>query len=104
MIAAVWVLTAIACAGHIGLLWVPQTTLHGLILGHAPGWVTALLLAALLPQLVLIPWAWRHCGRVGLSRGQRALWRMAFFLTGFVAVALYALRYAANLRAFGLRH
>lgn len=89
----IWVLTAASWAGHLGLLLVPSSTIGTLLLEPLPSWILLSLLAALVPQLVIVPWAWIDCGRRPLSRMGRVGWRLGFFFTGFAAVTLYALRY-----------
>lgn len=90
--ALIWLLTAVTWAGHVGLLLVPGSLVSLLLAGRMPMWTEAALWAALLPQLILVPWAWRDAGRRQLGRGQLWLWRTLFFFTGFVAVTAYAVR------------
>jgi len=93
--ALIWGLTAATWAGHLGLLLVPSSALGLLLTGPVPAWILVSLLGALVPQLVIVPWAWIDCGRQSLSRTRRIAWRLAFFFTGFVAVTCYALKYRA---------
>ena len=89
----IWVLTAASWAGHLGLLLVPSSKVGVLLLEPLPPWILISLLAALVPQLVIVPWAWIDCGRRSLSRMGRVGWRLGFFFTGLAAVTLYALSY-----------
>ena len=89
----IWLLAAVTWAGHVGLAFVPGSLLGLVIAGRVPVWVQVSLWAALLPQLILIPWAWRDTGKRPLSRSTRLAWRLLFFITGFVAVTAYAVRY-----------
>jgi len=89
----IWVLTATTWAGHVALLLVPQPTLGLLLAGPVPPGLLLSLLAALVPQLVIVPWAWRDSGRRPLPSGQRIAWRIAIFCLGFLAVTAYAVRF-----------
>ena len=97
--ALIWLLTAVTWAGHIGLLLVPGSLLSMLLAGRMPVWTQAVLWAALLPQLILVPWAWRDAGKRHLGRGQLWFWRLFFFFTGFIAVTVYAVRFCTGRRA-----
>jgi hypothetical protein len=89
----IWLLTAVTWAAHVGLALVPGSLPLLFIAGQLPLWVQVTFWAALLPQLILVPWAWRDSGRRSLSRTSRVVWRILFFFTGFVAVTAYAARY-----------
>lgn len=89
----IWAMTAAAWAGHLGLLFIPDSALGLLLTGPIPMWVLISLSAALLPQLVIVPWSWIDSGRRDLATGQRVAWRLAIFFTGFLAVTLYALKF-----------
>jgi hypothetical protein len=93
MMTLIWLATAAVWAGHVGLFMATDSMLYQLITGHAPLWLNAVALAALAPQLILIPWAWRDSGRRGMSSARRVLWRASFFLAGFLATTVYAAKY-----------
>jgi hypothetical protein len=77
---------------HAGALFLPATAVMDLLLGRFDVYCAAVLGLALLPQLVLIPWAWRDSACRIAGRSELTLWRLAFFFTGFVAVTAYLLR------------
>ena len=93
MIAFVWLLLATTWAGHVAALCLPAAACYNFILGNATPWTQAVIWASLVPQLIVIPWAWRDCTHRVANTQHRRLWRLTFFLTGFVAVTVYALRY-----------
>jgi len=93
MIAVAWFLTVVAWLGHLGLLFEDGSAAYGLLTGHASGMLLLLLVAALLPQLWLIPWAWRNVDLAPCSLQAKRLWRLAFFCTGFLGTTLYLLVY-----------
>ena len=76
---------------HAALFLLPSATALDLLLGRCAPVAWLVLSGALLPQLVLVPWAWRDARRVQ-SRALRRAWRCAFFLAGFVAVTAYLVR------------
>ena len=92
MIALLWVMTAAVWGGHVGLLFADDSVLYQLLTGQGPAWLIAVLLLALVPQLVLIPWAWHHIGRSGVPVWTRRFWRLSFFFTGFLATTVYLLK------------
>lgn len=92
MIPLLWLMTAAVWGGHVGLLFADDSALYQLLTGQGPAWLLAVCLLALVPQLILIPWAWHHVGKSAVSVRSRRLWRIAFFFTGFLATTVYLLR------------
>lgn len=80
---------ALTWAAHLVLCFLPDGVVLALLLGRSSGWIWGLILAAILPQIYLIPWALRHSGSHVSGRAARTLWRIGFLLLGFVAVTLY---------------
>ena len=101
MIALLWVMTATVWGGHIGLLFADNSLLYKLLTGHAPGWLVLVLLAAMVPQLYLIPWAWYDVAKRDIPVRSRRLWRISFFLTGFLATTVYLLKSSSDTRSAG---
>jgi hypothetical protein len=93
MLTLVWLFTLAVWAGHVGLLFADSSMLFQLLTGQAPLWLSAAVWAALVPQLFLIPWAWRDSGKRAMSRSTRVVWRVSFFFAGFLATTVYAVRY-----------
>lgn len=92
MIAAMWVLLSATWAAHLGTLFLPATFVMDLLMGQAQLTHRLILLFALVPQLILIPWAWRDSAlRIAAGR-TRTMWRVSFFFTGFVAVTWYLVK------------
>ena len=92
MIPLLWIMTAAVWGGHVGLLFADDSVLYQLLTGQGPVWVTIVLIAALIPQLVLIPWAWHHVGKADIPVRTRRIWRISFFFTGFLATTVYLLK------------
>ena len=92
MIAAMWVLASATWMGHLGVLFLPATFAMDLAMGHASLTHIFVFLAAILPQMVLIPWAWRDSARRLNAGRSRTWWRISFFFTGFVAVTCYLIK------------
>ena len=89
----IWILLGATWAGHAALCLLPATAAYNLMIGHASGWTLLVMAAALMPQLILIRWAWRDSNTTVTSSSSRVLWRASFFVTGFMAITAYALRY-----------
>ena len=89
----IWVLLGATWAGHAAMCFLPATAAYNLMIGHASGWTLLVMAAALVPQLILIRWAWRDSNITVTSASSRVLWRASFFVTGFMAITVYALRY-----------
>lgn len=94
----IMVLLAATWVAHVVLAFVPSSAVFALLTGQLPWPVGAALMGALVPQLLLVPWAWKDAGKRVSSPRQRALWRAAFFFTGFIAVTLYSCLYRRALR------
>jgi hypothetical protein len=92
MIAAIWILLSASWAGHVGALFLPATIVMDLLMGQAEFSHRLILISAIIPQIVLVPWAWRDCGLRITENRSRRLWRIGFFFTGFVAVTAYLLK------------
>lgn len=92
MIAAIWILLSASWAGHVGTLFLPATFVMDLLTGQAELSHSLILMSALIPQIVLVPWAWRDCGVRITDIRSRRLWRLLFFFTGFVAITFYLLK------------
>lgn len=101
MIALLWIMTAAVWGGHIGLFFADDSALYRLVTGQAPMWLIVVLLAAMVPQLYLIPWAWRDVGKRDVTVRSRRLWRVSFFLTGFLATTVYLLKSSSDTRSAG---
>jgi hypothetical protein len=86
------VLLATTWLAHVGALFLPASVVFDLLLGRIDAYPASVLALALLPQLVLIPWAWRDSARTISGRFELVLWRVAFFVTGFVAITAYLVR------------
>jgi hypothetical protein len=86
------VLLAATWLAHVGALFLPATVVGDLLLGRLDTYSVSVLALALLPQLALVPWAWRDSRRRISRRSELTLWHLAFFFTGFVAVTGYLLR------------
>ena len=86
----VWLALGTTWAGHVAFLLLPPAAVFNLLTGQATGFTHLALWSSLLPQLYLIPWAWRDCGRHIRSATARRLWRLSYFFTGFLAVTVYA--------------
>ena len=93
----VWLLTALTWVGHVGLLFVPVSAVSLIVTGQAERWINLSIFAALIPQLIVVPWAWVDCGRHELRAGYRFAWRTLFFFTGFIGVSAYALLHRTKL-------
>jgi hypothetical protein len=89
MIAALWVLLSATWAGHVGALFLPATFVMDLLMGQVTLAHGIIFMAALIPQMYLVPWAWRDCAAQGFEDDVRKRWRVGFFLTGFLAVTWY---------------
>ncbi len=89
MIAAMWILLSATWVGHLGMFFLPATFVMELLMGQATLSHRLILMSALIPQMILIPWAWRDSAlRVAEGRS-RMWWRVSFFIAGFVAVTWY---------------
>ena len=92
MIATIWILLSASWAGHVGTLFLPATIVMDLLLGQVEFSHGLILMSAIIPQVVLVPWAWRDC-RIRITDDRsRKRWRIGFFFTGFVAVTFYLLK------------
>jgi len=96
MIAFVWLMLATTWAGHVAALCLPASACYNFLMGTASPWTQAVVWSSLLPNVVVVPWAWRDCPRHVASARHRKFWRISFFFTGFFAVTFYALRYRAR--------
>lgn len=90
MIAAALALgLALTWAAHAVLLFLPESVVLALLTGRSPGWIWGLLMAALIPQLFIIPWAWRDSASAGMGPVAKWIWRTGFLCLGFLAVTPY---------------
>lgn len=79
----------ITWVAHLALAMLPSADVMNLLLGKASAWVSVLVLAALVPQLYLIPWALRDSGARVHHHTARLWWRISFVVLGFFAVSIY---------------
>jgi hypothetical protein len=82
---------ALTWAAHAVLLFLPDSVVLALLARRSSGWVWGVLMAALIPQLFVIPWAWRDSSSARLGHLGRILWRTGFLCLGFLAVTPYVL-------------